>query len=142
MKEKDLLSRCQISGVVIRDQSGKLKIRLFSESRGTTIPHLRETEASGFGLVMDAKAHQVRAAGHEISLSSKEFGVLHLLFSHPDTAFTKEQIYEAVWCEPANHSYHAVENTVFQIRKKIKPYSSEHDFIKTIIGFGYKYNAE
>ena len=93
-------------------------------------------------LTMDIRTHQVEIGGKEVYLSTKEFDVLYLLFSNPDAAFTKEQIYEAVWHEPANHSYHAVENTVFQVRKRMKPYSPHHDFISTIVGFGYKYRAE
>lgn len=93
-------------------------------------------------LTMDIRTHQVEIGGKKVYLSTKEFDVLYLLFSNPDAAFTKEQIYEAVWHEPANHSYHAVENTVFQVRKRMKPYSPHHDFISTIVGFGYKYRAE
>lgn len=93
-------------------------------------------------LMMDRRTHQVKLGGKEVYLSTKEFDILYLLFSNPDVAFTKEQIYEAVWHEPANHSYHAVENTIFQVRKKIKYCYSKHDFIKTIVGFGYQYHAE
>lgn len=56
-----------------------------------------------------------------IPLSEKEFGVLYLLYTHPDVPITKEQIYEAVWCAPSNHCLHAVENTVFQIRRRLRP---------------------
>lgn len=93
-------------------------------------------------LTIDIRTHQVKIGNREVYLSTKEFDILYLLFSNPDVAFTKEQIYEAVWHEPANNSYHAVENTIFQVRKKMKPYSPHHDFISTIVGFGYKYNAE
>lgn len=93
-------------------------------------------------LTIDIKTHQVKIGGKEVYLSAKEFDILYLLFSNPDVAFTKEQIYEAVWHEPTNNSYHAVENTIFQIRKRIRPYSPKHDFITTIVGFGYKYNVK
>lgn len=93
-------------------------------------------------LTIDIRTHQVKIGDKEVYLSTKEFDILYLLFSNPDVAFTKEQIYEAVWHEPANNSYHAVENTIFQVRKRIKPYSPNHDFVSTIVGFGYKYNAE
>ena len=59
---------------------------------------------------------------------------------NPDAAFTKEQIYEAVWEEPANGCCHAVENTVFQIRKKLRPFSGEYGFIRTLTGYGYSYD--
>ncbi len=43
------------------------------------------------------------------------------------------------WHEPSVGYCHAVENTVFQIRKKCKEISENIDFIKTIVGYGYKF---
>ena len=77
---------------------------------------------------------------HAIPLSEKEFGVLYLLYTHPDVPITKEQIYEAVWCAPSNHCLHAVENTVFQIRRRLRPHAGGHDFIRTVAGLGYQFN--
>ena len=73
--------------------------------------------------------------------SVKEFDVLYMLYSNPGMAFTKQQIYEAVWHEKANGYFHAVENTIFQIRKKIKKYSSDKNYIKTVVGYGYKFEV-
>lgn len=92
-------------------------------------------------LYMNAAKHQVILGGHEVYLSVKEFDILYMLYSNPDIAYTKEQIYEAVWHEPSNGCCHAVENTIFQIRKRLKDYSGGHDFIKTVMGFGYKFNV-
>lgn len=60
------------------------------------------------------------AAGYEAVL-------LYLLLQSPQTAFTKEQIYEQIWHEPTNNHLHAVENTIFQIRKRLKPYCMGHE---------------
>lgn len=92
-------------------------------------------------LYMSAAKRQVKLGDHEVCLSAKEFDILYMLYSDPDIAYTKEQIYEAVWHEPSNGCCHAVENTIFQIRKRLRDYSAGHDFIKTVIGFGYKFNA-
>ncbi len=100
-----------------------------------------DIEQSISQLYMDAAKRQVIIGDHEVYLSAKEFDILYMLYSNPDIAYTKEQIYEAVWHEPSNGCCHAVENTIFQIRKRLKDYSREHDFIKTVIGFGYKFNA-
>ena len=67
--------------------------------------------------------------------------VLYLLQQSPQTTFTKEQIYEKIWHEPTNNHLHAVENTIFQIRKRLKPYCKGHEYIKTVIGYGYKFNS-
>ena len=56
-------------------------------------------------------------------------------------AFTKQQIYEAVWHEKANGYFHAVENTIFQIRKKIKKYYSDKNYIKTVVVYWYKFEV-
>ena len=61
----------------------------------------------------------------EIFLSGKEFDLLYFLYANPDIAYTKERIYEAVWHEPANDRNHAVENTVFKIRKKLSSESAD-----------------
>ncbi len=47
-----------------------------------------------------------------------------------------------IWHEPTNNHLHAVENTIFQIRKRLKPYCKGHEYIKTVIGYGYKFNSE
>ena len=80
-------------------------------------------------------------SGKEVYLSTNEFEVLYLLQQSPQTTFTKEQIYEKIWHEPTNNHLHAVENTIFQIRKRLKPYCKGHEYIKTVIGYGYKFNS-
>ena len=92
-------------------------------------------------LHMDVKKHRVCIGGREVYLSNKEFDVLYMLYTNPDTAFTKEQIYAAVWHEPPNGFCHAVENTVFQIRKKCRGISQGHEFIKTVVGYGYRFHV-
>ena len=64
-----------------------------------------------------------------------------MLYSNPVVAFTKRQIYEAVWHENANGYYHAVENTIFQIRRKLKEQSGGRKYIKTVVGYGYQFRA-
>lgn len=90
-------------------------------------------------LQMDIEKHQARVDNREVCLSNKEFDVLYMLYSNPDVSFTKEQIYEAIWHEPSLGCCHAVENTVFQIRKKCKKLSENIEFIKTVVGYGYKF---
>ena len=48
----------------------------------------------------------------DINFSVKEFDVLYMLYSNPGMAFTKQQIYEAVWHE--NFSNTQEDKKVFQ----------------------------
>ena len=91
-------------------------------------------------LYIDVNRHCVILEQQEVYLSTNEFEVLYLLLQSPQTTFTKEQIYEQIWHEPTNNHLHAVENTIFQIRKRLKPYCKGHEYIKTVIGYGYKFN--
>ena len=91
-------------------------------------------------LSMESAGRRAVVGMQAIPLSEKEFGVLYLLYTHPDVPITKEQIYEAVWCAPSNHCLHAVENTVFQIRRRLRPHAGGHDFIRTVVGLGYQFN--
>lgn len=90
-------------------------------------------------LTIDIRSHRVMVDGRDVYFSSKEFDVLYMLYSNPDVTFTKKQIYEAVWHEPAIDFCHAVENTVFQIRKRIKKCANNTGFIKTVVGYGYRF---
>ena len=91
-------------------------------------------------LSMDPGSRTVSVGDEKIELSAKEFDVLYLLFSSPGTVFTKEEIYETVWQEPANNCLHPVENTVFQIRRRLRPFTDGHDPVRTVIGYGYRFD--
>ena len=93
-------------------------------------------------LEIDQLQRKVTRVGKRIDLTKYEYDLLFYLVSSPNWVFTKEQIYEQIWHEPTNNHLHAVENTIFQIRKRLKPYCKGHEYIKTVIGYGYKFNSE
>ena len=93
-------------------------------------------------LYVDVKRHCVMIGEQEVYLSANEFEVFYMLYLSPQITFTKEQIYEKIWHEPTNNHLHAVENTVFQIRKRLKPHCKGHEYIKTVVGYGYKFNSD
>lgn len=95
----------------------------------------------GSPLYMDAQRHLAALGGVEVELSPKEFDLLYLLYSNPDTAFTQEQIYEAVWHQPANGYCHAVENTVFQIRRRLRGVPEGKGLIRTVARYGYRFGG-
>lgn len=90
-------------------------------------------------LEMDPKRRSAAVNGQAVALSAKEFDLLFLLYTHPNRLFSKQQLYEAVWRQPALQRCHAVKNTVFQIRRRLRPCAPDHDFIQTVAGFGYQF---
>ena len=78
----------------------------------------------------------------EIKLTAKEFDILALLITHPKRVFTYELIMELVWNE--DYSYYSrktVNNHVSNLRRKLKTTSDSPDYIKSVIGVGYKFEV-
>jgi len=90
------------------------------------------------GLVVDNNQKRVTVDGEEVSLTALEYNILHLLISNMDRVFSSEQIYEAVWNEPAFHVSKTVSVHVRHIREKIEINPKEPQYLKVVYGLGYK----
>ena len=77
-----------------------------------------------------------------IKLTAKEFDILALLITHPKRVFTYELIMELVWNEDYSlYSRKAVNNHVSNLRRKLKTTPGSPDYIKSVIGVGYKFEV-
>ena len=73
-------------------------------------------------------------------LTAKEFDILALLITPPQRVFTYELIMELVWNEDVTfYSRKAVSNHVSNLRKKLKITPDGLEYIKNIVGVGYKF---
>ena len=80
--------------------------------------------------------------GQVIELTAKEFDILALLIAHPKRVFTYELIMELVWNEDYSlYSRKAVNNHVSNLRRKLKTTPGSPDYIKNVIGVGYKFEV-
>ena len=78
----------------------------------------------------------------EIKLTAKEFDILALLITHQKRVFTYELIMELVWNEDyCYYSRKAVNNHVSNLRKKLKVTQNSPDYIKSVVGIGYKFEV-
>lgn len=91
------------------------------------------------GLTINLQTHSVFRDKTEIHLTLYEYQVLCYLARHAGWIRTKQQIFEAVWCETVDTKHHAVETVIYQIRQKIEPDPSNPQYIQTVIGHGYKF---
>ena len=77
-----------------------------------------------------------------IKLTAKEFDIFALLITHPKRVFTYELIMELVWNEDYSlYSRKAVNNHVSNLRRKLKTTPGSPDYIKSVIGVGYKFEV-
>ncbi|WP_255321321.1 MULTISPECIES: winged helix-turn-helix domain-containing protein [Bacillota] len=82
----------------------------------------------------------VRVDGQVVNLTAKEFDILALLITHPQRVFTYELIMELVWNEDVTfYSRKAVSNHMSNLRKKLKITPDGLEYIKNIVGVGYKF---
>ena len=86
------------------------------------------------------KARKVIRASQEIPLTPKEFDILYFLARNRGEAFTKEQIYQAVWDSDYLLDDSNIMAFIRKLRKKIEPNPDAPEYIITIWGIGYKFN--
>ncbi|MGX6962721.1 response regulator transcription factor [Vagococcus xieshaowenii] len=76
-----------------------------------------------------------------IQLTALEFGILHLLASHPNRVFSAEEIFERVWQQESLVSAKTVMVHVSHLREKIEQATNGEKVIETVWGVGYKING-
>lgn len=90
------------------------------------------------GLVMNDSQKKVTVDDREILLTAIEYKILLLFMTHLEQVFSSEQIYEAVWEEPAVQVTKTVSVHIRHIREKIEINPKEPRYLKVIYGLGYK----
>ncbi len=88
------------------------------------------------GIVINKTAHEVTCDGERVELSVKEFELLSYFLVNRGVALSREKILNSVW----NYDYYGDARTIDTHVKKLRNKLGEKgDYIKTIWGFGYKF---
>ena len=91
------------------------------------------------GIEIDKSAHLVKIDGNTIDLSFKEFELLTYFMENKGIALSREKILNNVW----NYDYFGDARTIDTHVKKLRSkMGTKGEFIKTIWGMGYKFEAE
>lgn len=88
------------------------------------------------GLRIDLKAHEARCGETALALTAKEFQLLALLAGQPGRAFTKFEIYQAVWNGRADEN--TLNAHISTLRRKLRQAGLSENCIETLYGVGYK----
>jgi DNA-binding response OmpR family regulator len=111
----------------------------------TTDNKARETEtedALNFGALKIVPAlHQASLNNKDVSLTAMEFSLLQFLATRPGRVYSKDELLDHVW--NTNHAgyHHTVCSTINRLRSKLMLSDSEHHFIQTVWGVGYKFQS-
>lgn len=94
-------------------------------------------------LVIEHDAHRVMAGGKEVSLTPKEYELLHYLASSPDKVFSREDLLKNVWHYEFFGDLRTVDTHVKRLREKLNKASAEAAaMITTVWGVGYKLEVQ
>lgn len=89
-------------------------------------------------LELNKESGEVFLNGQEISLTKKEFDVLYLMASKPETVFSKNELFERVWGYDSLGDTSTLTVHINRLRDKLKEIDPDTDYIKTIWGRGYR----
>ena len=98
-----------------------------------------EKELNVGGIHMSIDAHEVVIDGNRLDLSVKEFELLEYFIRNQGIALSREKILNSVW----DYDYFGDARTIDTHVKKLRSKMGEKgEYIKTIWGMGYKFEAE
>ncbi|WP_040951234.1 response regulator transcription factor [Gorillibacterium massiliense] len=93
-------------------------------------------------LVIEHDAHRVSADSQEVSLTPKEYELLHYLAISPDKVFSREELLKDVWNYEFFGDLRTVDTHVKRLREKLNKVSPDAAaMITTVWGVGYKLEA-
>ena len=93
------------------------------------------------GLKIDTTARRVWVNGEERTFTTKEFGLLTFLASHPNHVYTKDELFSEIWDMESIGDIATVTVHIKKIREKIELDTSNPQYIETIWGVGYRFRV-
>ena len=116
------------------------RVRAVLRRGATESPESQRSVTVG-DLTVDPVTRMVTRDGQTITLTAREFDMLHFLVRHPRQVFTRDQLLENVWgvaeyIDPGTVTVH-----VRRLREKIEADAALPTRIVTVWGVGYKFEA-
>ena len=111
--------------------------------RGTRPEQARRGEAIEIEeLRVDPREVQAYVNGESAGLTPTEFRLLYVLAAEAGRVVTRDELLQRIWGRRETHRDRTVDVFVRKLREKIDKRSSDHTFIQTRYGVGYKLEAQ
>jgi two-component system, OmpR family, alkaline phosphatase synthesis response regulator PhoP len=92
-------------------------------------------------LEIDMDGHEVKRDGEIIHLSRTEFNLLATLARHPGQVFSRAQLLDHLHGIAYEGYDRSIDAHIKNLRRKIEPNTAEPQYILTVYGIGYKFDA-
>ena len=117
------------------------RIRAVLRRRSAETDSATESVLQGGPVRMDIDRHVVTVNGEEISMPLKEFELLEILLRNVGRVMTRGQLIERVWGADYVGDTKTLDVHIKRQRSKIEPESSAPQYVVTVRGLGYKFEA-
>lgn len=117
------------------------RIRAVLRRRSAETDSATEAVLQGGPVRMDIDRHVVTVNGEEISMPLKEFELLEILLRNVGRVMTRGQLIERVWGADYVGDTKTLDVHIKRLRSKIEPDSSAPQYVVTVRGLGYKFEA-
>ena len=117
------------------------RIRAVLRRRSAETDSATESVLQGGPVRMDIDRHVVSVYGEEISMPLKEFELLEILLRNVGRVMTRGQLIERVWGADYVGDTKTLDVHIKRLRSKIEPDSSAPQYVVTVRGLGYKFEA-
>lgn len=92
-------------------------------------------------LEINVPASKVKVAGKVVELTQTEFAILNVLSSRPEEVVTRQRLIDQVWGPDWFSDEHVIHAHISNLRRKLESGgSSEHRYISTVRGKGYRFD--
>ena len=90
---------------------------------------------------LSLKSRTVMKNGERIELTQVEYLIMKLFLENPNRALSREEILKAVWGQEYFGDLKIVDVNIRRLRLKIEATPASPQFIETVWGYGYKWDA-
>lgn len=104
--------------------------------------NIKSTAIPFHGFELDNNSRKVSYGMHDITLTKKEFDLLHYLLLHKNRILTRLQLTEHIWGNVLEDDYDSnyIDVHIKNLRKKLSEYAAT-DWLETVRGVGYRLAA-
>ena len=107
--------------------------------RAAPPPAAATAAAEGGLLQVDAPRQRISCRGQELDLTPQEYRLLSVMIQYPGRVFSRSQLLELAYDDPAGVFDRAVDSHVKNIRKKLAAVLPEHHVVRSVYGQGYRF---
>ena len=93
-------------------------------------------------LVLDAESRRIYLADQPVDMGPTEFKLLHFFMSHPERAYSRNQLLDHVWGANVYVEERTVDVHIRRLRKALQTAAADYsNLIQTVRGTGYRFSA-